>query len=482
MNAAKLFLLPWWGAPTLTRGLIGGLLAILMLIFIVVAAIGRLGAREMYGAWCFIDLLAWALLMPNALVLARDARALRLPALERDAVLSLIVYAVALIVVPGLLIPPPASLTSVQTLLSFALFAAVPLAYMCLPGYLAAFIIVGWLILNQLSPNLAAVANMMNFTVWAAPMLLVLLLAIAWSWRRTVRGAIAAASHSAPMVLKLRMSAWKGSDKADIAQVRQRPDWLRAQPDLRRCGPEFPQQSLRVVLGGLFLPQRWTSRLRTWLWAVLWSSLFVAFMMLQAWSRHPQTGWLWRAGLFATLAWGIGFGASMVALISVLRLGRVWQNVTGELPLLALLPGLGARGDLLRAMLTPPLYTQLPLLALSLICALSLHLHPAALAFVLLTQVGAIAFVVVFVLLIAGGKLPNKWLVSVLGCAGFVLVSVSLFVPTLSDASTIRLPAGNLADWLIAGWLALGAILFCLGLRGWRGLVQRPHPFLPNGT
>lgn len=482
MNAGRLLLLPWWATPRTTRGLIGALIGLLTLACVVAAMHLPREPHFFYGVWCVFNLVVWVLLMPNTMVLARDARMLRLPLLERDAVLSLIVYAIALVVMPGLAVTAP-GLNTMQTILSLAIFAAAPMAYMCLPGYLSASIIFGWLFFEHIKPAFATNVGQMDFTTWAVPTLLLLLLAITWGWRRTVRGAIASTSYfSAPLVLKLRMNVWKGHDKTDVAFIRQRPDWMRAQPDLSRCGPGYGQRSLRVAFGGLYLPQHWPSRLRTWSWAVLWSSLFVVFEAAQVWSQHPQAGWVlpWRVGLFSMLAWGVGFGATMVALVSLLRLSRIWQNVTGELSLLALLPELRARRDLLRAMVLPPLHIQLALLALSLLCALALHLHAEALAFILLTQVGAFAFVVVFALLIAGGSLPNRWVIGALGCAAFVLLSASLFVPAISDASTIQLPTGNAAMWLVCGWISLGVVLFWLGVRGWRGFAQRPHPFLPN--
>lgn len=482
MNAGRLLLLPWWATSKTTRGLITALIGLLTLACVVAAMHVPREPHFLYGVCCVFNLVVWVLLMPNTMVLARDARMLRLPHLECDAVLSLIVYAIALVVMPGLAVTAP-GLNTMQAILSLAIFAAAPMAYMCLPGYLSAFIIFGWLFSKHIEPAFAASIGQIDFTMWAVPMLLLLLLAIAWGWRRTVRGAIAAASYSAPMVLKLRTNAWKGQDKVDVAFIRQRPDWMRAQPDLSRCGPGYGQRSLRVAFGGLYLPQRWPSRLRTWGWAALWSSLFVVFDAVQVWSQHPQAGWElpWRAGLFSMLAWGVGFGATMVALVSLLRLTRIWQNVTGELSLLALLPGLRARRDLLRAMVLPPLHIQLALLALSLLCALALHLHTEALAFILVTQVGAFAFVVVFALLIAGGRLPKRWVIGALGCVAFVLLSASLFVPAMSDASTIKLPTGDAAMWLVCGWISLGAVLFWLGYRGWCGFVERPHPFLPNG-
>ncbi|MHB1272436.1 MAG: hypothetical protein ACYCZD_06610 [Rhodanobacter sp.] len=39
----------------------------------------------------------------------------------------------------------------------------------------------------------------------------------------------------------------------------------------------------------------------------------------------------------------------------------------------------------------------------------------------------------------------------------------------------------SLTELFDAGWIFLIAVLLWLGHRGWRGLRQRPHPFLPNG-
>lgn len=102
---------------------------------------------------------------------------------------------------------------------------------------------------------------------------------------------------------------------------------------------------------------------------------------------------------------------------------------------------------------------QLALLALSHLCALALRLHAAALAFILLTQVGVFAFVVAFALLIAGGKLPNRWIIGALSSVVFVLICASLFVPAMSDASTIQSPAGDAVTWLVSGWIALTVML-----------------------
>lgn len=482
MILVRLLLLPWWATPTRARWWIGGVLALIVLFFL--GALGFAQAslqHNAFGVLITFNLVVWVALLPNAMVLARDARALRLPALERDAVLCLLVHALLLVVVPAFLIKV-AGLSAVQTLLAIGICAALAMAYACLPAYFSIAIVFVFLLTKSSTHVFVAEVPHTAFTLWAGLVLLVLLLALAWGWRRALRGGYAANSMHAPMIFKFRMNAWKSLQAGNSERLRQRADWMRPQADLRRCGPAHRPLSLRVALGGLFLPQHWGSRLRNWTWIALWSSWVVLILCLQAWAQHPQHlgAMLRRIGLLAMLGWGVGFGATMVAVIGLLRLGRMWQNVNAELPLLALLPAMNRRGDLLQAMLLPMLRAQGLLLALSLVCVFALHLHPEALAFIVLAQCGAIAYFVAFALLIAGGRLPSRWIVFALAIVAFALINVSLFVPTLGDASMIGLPQGSLAEWLTGTWMALGLVLAWLGHRGWVGLRERPHPYLPS--
>lgn len=485
MNIARLLLLPWWATPRRAAWWIGGILALIALAGIIAFGTGRATPdHDGFGVLVSFNVVVAVALLPNLMVLARDARALRLPALEHETVMSLIVYAVLLIVVPGMLISVP-GLSAVQTVLAVGLCAALALAYACLPAYFSIFLVFGWIAINSSSKQLfIATAAKHAFTLWASFGLSVLVIALVWSWRRTVHGALAASSMQAPMVLKFRISAWDSLRTSSSALEHQRMDWLRPQPDLRRCGPNDRVRSLRIALGGLFLPQRWQSRVRNWLWIVLWSSIFVVMLGFQAWERHPQHLWaaLSRVILFGILVWGIGFGSTLVALVALLRLRRLWQSPSAELPLLALLPGLSQPQDLARAMLIPPLFAQGVLLALSLTCALALHLHLEALAFTVITQAGAIGFFVAFALSIAAGRLPARWVVYAMTIVALVLANMSLFIPALSDASAIQVFANSLANWLIGGWVVLGIALAWLARRGWVCLHERPHPFLPSSA
>jgi hypothetical protein len=349
-----------------------------------------------------------------------------------------------------------------------------------MPAYFSIVIVLAWMLFDRSDSGSGSLFHL-AFADWATPLLIAMVLAIAWSWRRTVRGAIAASSLHAPMMMKFRLSVWQNRDGTDSTLIRQQPGWLRARADLRQCGPRHPRESIRMVLGGLFMPQRWTSRLRIWAWIALWSGVFIAMSILQRWQQIHASNWagLWHAGLLAMLAWSVGFGASMTALMALLRLGRLWQRVNADLSMLALLPGLDERRDLVGAALLPPLRGLAILLVISLACVLPMHLHAQALTFIVVTQLGVIAFVVAFTLLILGGKLPPLWVVVALGILGFVLLSISLFIPILGGK---HLAGGTFAIWLCAAWLALCAILAWLGWRGWHGFLRRPHPYMPNGT
>jgi hypothetical protein len=318
-----------------------------------------------------------------------------------------------------------------------------------------------------------------------------LLLAIAWSWRRVLHNAVSASSYNAPMILKFRNNAWNNrsagiGNNGGSAMIRQRPNWMLSQPDLRRCGPEYPQHSLRLAMGGMFMPLTVTSRLRQCAFFVLPSLLFVAVMMLLSLQNHHGDGALslWKAGGFAALVWGGGFGASMLAFACLMQLAMRWRSANAELPLLTLLPGLpaGERGKhaLLRAILIPALRWQLALWLVLLCCMIGLHLSKSSVVFLLLTPLGAMGFTIAFVLLIVGGKLPRPWASTALGIFGCVLINVSLFIPALNDTSTMRIGGGSLLELLAAAWIVLGSVLLWLGYRGWNGVVQRRHLFLPS--
>ena len=158
--------------------------------------------------------------------------------------------------------------------------------------------------------------------------------------------------------------------------------------------------------------------------------------------------------------------------------------MNAELPLLALLPGLGDRASLrrklLRAALAQPLLAQLALLVLVVGAALALRLDNVAVAFVLLSQMGCAAVLVAFVLSTLGGCSLPSWATAGMLIAAFMVVTLSVFIPVVANGKHPWHWAAAVEAALLMGWTVLGAALLWLGRRGWRGLQQRPHPFLPN--
>lgn len=180
-----------------------------------------------------------------------------------------------------------------------------------------------------------------------------------------------------------------------------------------------------------------------------------------------------------------GFASASMAFNCVIELSQRWRKPNAELQLLALLPGLRSgsadvnRG-LLHAILLPPLRIQLGLLVVLLALAVGLHAQTSTQLYVLASQLSAAVAVVAYTLLIIGGQEAGRWANLGIGLLWGVLLMLPLFVPG-RDSHLGNLAMTSLTVLFDAGWVLLVAVLLWLGRRGWRGLQQRPHPFLPNG-
>src|SRR6185312_1795453 len=326
-----------------------------------------------------------------------------------------------------------------------------------------------------------------------------LLLMIVLCWHRLLHVANPYESGwTQPMVMQFRFASrragwnpWTGFGGGihgvdSTQQIRHRPNWLQLEADLRDCGPGHSVGSLRIALGGLFMPLTMMARLRQLAFVVVPSLLFVLLITLRDVHRHDAAALLtvWHDGGLIMLIWFGAFGSMMLAFFCIGQVWQLWQKPNAELPLLALLPGLDGsaqvKRDLLHAILLQPMRVLALLLLVLLMLTASLHLSARASLFVLLGQLGSIGFVVAFTLTIIGGRPLGPWATGALAIFGCILINVSLFVPTLSDPGQMKLGGGTLPDLFVVGWVVLAVALPWLGRRGWRGLMQRPHPFLPN--
>ncbi len=177
--------------------------------------------------------------------------------------------------------------------------------------------------------------------------------------------------------------------------------------------------------------------------------------------------------------WFFAMMSLITAQIASQLLDLRWSRTNAELPLLALLPGLGhgrgARRALLRAAMLVPARDQLVWLTLFVIVAALLHQGWQVDAAMLGMTLVALGMLAASALAVLGGSPLCGW------PRGFLML-LALALITLTALSFTAGPQWQplrLAH-LGIGWAALLLWLLWLGRRGWRGLQQRPHPFLPN--
>jgi hypothetical protein len=120
------------------------------------------------------------------------------------------------------------------------------------------------------------------------------------------------------------------------------------------------------------------------------------------------------------------------------------------------------------------------ILAAALFAAPFIHLGGLALLLMTLPQIAALGATVAQVLCTLGGrKLPTwgEWLVF----APFVvLFFASSFIPAATLGEHPWEGASLAESLMLAAWVVIALMLAWVGRRGWRGMLVRPHPFLPN--
>ena len=182
---------------------------------------------------------------------------------------------------------------------------------------------------------------------------------------------------------------------------------------------------------------------------------------------------------FALAMWIFATVSLFTAEMASNVLGLRWSKTNAELPLLALLPGLGhgrdVRRALLRAAVLAPARGQLVALTLFVIVAALLHQGWQVDAAMLGMTLVALGMLAASALAVLGGSPLCGW-------PRGLLLLLALALITLTVLSFTAGPQWQLLSLAHVGigWAALLLWLLWLGYRGWRGLRQRPHPFLPN--
>lgn len=493
MNAPALLLAPWLATHRAMRWLGIVLFALislgtLVVLHVVPTARGQLLACGLYALGIAY---LWAFCFSASVLLAIDARQMRVPGAERTVVTGLLAYAAACVLLPMLVM----SMLGGPVLLAAVLVAAAltaGLAFALLPGYLA--MAVGFL------PALfQAFGRAWHVGVWTPERLMTTadvviaasVLAIAIQWPRLLRGEQRHATGLGRcMVLQFRhggVMRW-GIGQSDRQRVLQRPAWTQVEANVRASGPRRPVTSLRIALGGLYLPQTgrgWFRQISAPLACVLVFAGLLAIARLGSDQHLLDAGWIagFVIGCGSVLSIGCVIG---MPLLTATTIHRRWAGAHAELDVLALLPGLG-RGDairrtLLRATLGRPLAVQAIFLLLTLAAAAIFRFGVVSTVYLILAQLCAALATASSVLCTLGDREPRPWARVTLAIAFGVLLStaclISLAGPHRPDQAAWP-HAGAVAGAYLVGLALLGAALTVLARRGWRGLRSRPHPFLP---
>ncbi len=236
-----------------------------------------------------------------------------------------------------------------------------------------------------------------------------------------------------------------------------------------------------MALGGVFAPLTARGRLRQMLFLLLPLTLLLVPMGARRLAAHPAWNEMLHNLGVGMVVWLGGFGGTLAAILPLMQLNQRWQRDSAELPLLALLPGLGSHAllkrRLLQACLLPMLRVECLLLLASLGLSAALHVVGLPLA-LLLAQIGSTGLAIALMLCILGGRPLPGWAMAAVVAPVLALTQITLLLPAFSTGLS-ELPTawpGLRND----GWLIVTLLVVALGWRGWHGYARRPHPFLAN--
>lgn len=473
MNARAVLLAPWRASRPFERwvamvwaSLIGAL-----------ATLAIVAQAHRPDAWVTASIILsigicypWLIVMPKSLLLAVDARQLRLPAAQRDIVTGLALYGLLTVLVPaaamGALGAPTGTIALVLSLSCAGSFAVA-----LLPRYQMLLAGVAWVLLTAISHRGVAGPTSHEFVYWAVPAVAVMVAVAALNWRRALRsGRPREPGWGLPLIMQ------PASTRAGAAPLR-----FPAFADTRICGPAAPLRSLRIALGGIHLPQPWQVSVGFAL------PPFVVAIALIGWqiSLHGIDGvyrgmrsFGWGNALMA--AWLVAVLSGGLVSVATSQLRRAWGTRRTETGLLALLPGLhdhrSIQHNALFAALFVPAHYLVALTTIVIAAAIAWHASAELWLVLLLTQIGLFTQLIGNTLSILGHRTPAPWANATWSIACFLL-AITGYLAVLIDAA-----AGGGAHGLLRVvamlWLTVILGMAWLGRRGWCGLQRLPHPFV----
>jgi hypothetical protein len=424
----------------------------------------------------------WGSYLGSNLMMVRSARDLCLPRVQRDADLSLLLFTVLSLALPAAL----CWLLGATPMLAAAVFtasAALGLAYMLLPLW------VGFPLM------MATVFTVMThgldepvWACWGAAAVLAGVDLFRWWQLRTATEVPRDGMRAAALFYCYRHDAMANGGWFGFAQ-RFLPERVTVplHADLRNIGPRHIVGSIRFALGGFGTPKPFASRLRDIgrLLAFVW--VFVLFGVLAPLLASPA-----RPGDFI-LHWGsplLTFGSLFTCCVAVNvfagRTRSLWRKPDAELPLLALLPGLGhgasAKRSAVTALLAPPVVFLACTCAVLCIATLALHATAWAYASLVLCCAGALALIIAVTFASLAGR-PMHTVGYVLLYIVQLLLSMLLLIkamPTDQYHGPHPELIGVVPAWLLVAWGIYLLVLILSALNSAHEMRKRPHAFLAH--
>lgn len=410
----------------------------------------------------------WLMVVPKTLLLAIDARELRLPAAQRQMVTGLWLYGVLCVVLPALILGlcggAPAQLGATLALACSGCFAVA-----LLPGYQMVALAAAFFLASF--GNVGFGFGTTRFLYWAWLLVVVFVAVAAFNWHTALRQGHRHVPH-----WRQPLTSRAAGGTLASAMTAARP-----MADIRGCGPGAPVTSLRVALGGIHLPLLPGARIGLLLPTFLVIAGVAGFIVLRdgsgsAYRAMAHFGWS-NAAFLPWLGTLVSWGIVWIATAQLQR----WNQGT-ERQLLALLPGLNRSRSLRRSIVLAALRAPARGLAIvtAVIVAAAVGWHGSrALCLTLaLVQLVLGAQLIAFTLSVLGARTTSHWAhASRAVGAGviFVLINLSLLAVVSTGAGdALHSPPIVMLALL---WTVLIAWLVWTGYRGRWALRSRPNPF-----
>jgi hypothetical protein len=433
----------------------------------------------------FAVLSLWGSYLGANLMMVRSARELCLPRMQHDADLSLLLF-----VVPSLALPVALcwmlGATPLLVAAVFTVAAALGFAYMLLPlwlGFPLLMAVVFTIMTHGLNESLWA--------CWGAAAVLAVIDALRWWQLRTATEVPRDGMRAAALFYSYRHDAMANGGWFGFAQ-RFLPERVTVplHAELRGVGPHHIVGSIRFALGGFGMPKPFASRLQDIgrLLAFVW--LFVLFGLLAPLLASPAHAGGARGIL---LHWGsplLTFGSLMTCCVAVNvfagRARALWRKPDAELPLLALLPGLGSgaagKRSAVTALLAPPVVFLACTCAVLCIATLALHTTAWAYASLALCCAGALVLIVAVTLASLAGRPMHTieyvfWYIVQLVLSTLVLMKA---MPTDQYHGPHPEQFGVVPAWLLVAWGVYLLVLTLFAINSAREMRRRPHAFLAH--